>query len=100
MASGQAVIADAVFARRAERDAIATVAEFASVRFDGLWLQAPEDLLIDRIASRDQDASDADARVVAVQARQEIGELGDWKVVVAPCSPEKVVAAVLAMLNL
>ena len=100
LASGQAVIADAVFARRAERDAIATVAELASVRFDGLWLQAPEDLLIDRIASRDQDASDADARVVAVQARQEIGELGDWKVVVATCSPEKVVAAVLAMLNL
>ena len=99
LAGGQAVVTDAAFARRAERDAIATMAEHASVKFDGLWLEAPEALLLDRIASRGPDASDADAKVVAIQAQQAIGELDGWQVVAATGTPEKVAAAALAVLH-
>lgn len=100
LAGGQAVVADAVFAQRAQRDAIATVAKHASVRFDGLWLEAPKTLLLKRIASRGLDASDADARVVAIQAQQAIGELNGWQAVTATDEPGKVAAAALAVLNL
>ena len=100
LAGGQAVVADAVFAQRAQRDAIATVAKHASVRFDGLWLEAPKTLLLKRIASRGLDASDADARVVPIQAQQAIGELNGWQAVTATDEPGKVAAAALAVLNL
>lgn len=98
LASGQAVVADAVFSKRDERDAIAAVAAHASVAFDGVWLEAPGAVLLDRIASRGPDASDADARVATAQASLEIGNLGDWKMVSASGARDAVAAAALAVL--
>ena len=59
---GHSVVVDAVYARAADRRVIEQVAEAASVPFTGLWLDAPESLLIERTAQRRNDASDADAR--------------------------------------
>ena len=39
----------------------------AGVAFDGLWLTAPERVLVGRVAERQGDASDADAEVVRAQ---------------------------------
>ena len=73
--AGHSVVVDAVYARAADRRVIEQVAEAASVPFLGLWLDAPESLLIDRTAQRRNDASDADANVVRMQRAQDIGDI-------------------------
>ena len=98
LTGGHAVVADAVFSKRDERDAIAAVAAHASVAFAGVWLEAPGDVLLDRIASRGPDASDADADVAGFQARIEIGSLGDWRSVSTRGAPDAVTTAALAVL--
>ena len=98
LASGHAVVADAVFSKRDERDAIAAAAARTPVAFAGVWLKAPGAVLLDRIALRGPDASDADAQVAAAQASMEIGELGDWRTVLASGAPDAVTAAALAIL--
>jgi hypothetical protein len=45
--------------------------------FEGLWLEAPIDLLQARIAARINDASDADAAVLDLQLAQGTGPM-DW----------------------
>lgn len=50
--AGRGVITDAVFAREQERKAVEAVARDADVRFDGLWLEATQDILIARVDAR------------------------------------------------
>ena len=73
--SGHSVIVDAVFARAAERAAIEEVAAAARVPFLGLWLEAPEQILVERAQHRRADASDADASVVRAQLARGAGDL-------------------------
>jgi len=73
--AGHSVLVDAAYARAADRGVIEQVAEAASMPFIGLWLEAPESLLIDRTARRRNDASDADADVVRMQRAQDIGDM-------------------------
>jgi hypothetical protein len=74
--AGHSVIVDAVYAQAADRCVIEQVADAASVPFLGLWLEAPESVLIKRTDERRDDASDADAMVVRMQRSQETGEIG------------------------
>ena len=64
---GYTAIADAVFARSADRNAIQHVATAAGVPFAGLWLEAPESVLISRVAGRGPDVSDAGVDVIRQQ---------------------------------
>jgi predicted kinase len=75
---GHSVIADAVYARAADRQAIERVAAEASVPFIGVWLDAPDQTLFERTSRRGQDASDADAAVVRMQRAQDTGPIG-WQ---------------------
>lgn len=65
--AGHAVVCDATFTDASERAALARVAVDAGVPFTGLWLDAPDDVLIARVTARHDDASDADAAVVRAQ---------------------------------
>ena len=69
--AGRAVVLDAVFMKAAERDRVAAF----GVPFAGVWLDAPAEVLRSRIAGRRNDASDADLRVLAMQLRQDPGEM-------------------------
>jgi hypothetical protein len=75
--AGHSVVADAVYARPEERDAIAAVARAADARFDGLWMDAPPAILERRLAARQADASDADAAVLHRQLQADLGRV-DW----------------------
>jgi predicted kinase len=75
LGAGQWVVADAVFARPDERRAIESVAARAGIRFHGIWLDAPMEIMCERVDQRRDDASDATAEVVARQARFETGEI-------------------------
>jgi aminoglycoside phosphotransferase family enzyme/predicted kinase len=95
--AGHGVVVDAVFARPADRQAIESVAAAASVPFAGLWLEAPEPVLIARTAGRRNDASDADGAVVRKQRAVDTGEIG-WSRLDASGSPASVMASAAARL--
>jgi predicted kinase len=73
--AGHAGIVDAVFAKPAERAEIEAVAASLGVPFQGLWLEAPPEVLVDRVAARRGDASDATPDVVRHQLAYRIGDL-------------------------
>jgi uncharacterized protein len=78
--NGHSAIADAVFARTADREAIERVAADAGVPFVGVWLEAPESTLIDRATRRMSDPSDADAAVIRHQQTQELGAMRWYRI--------------------
>ncbi|MGH7126691.1 MAG: AAA family ATPase, partial [Stellaceae bacterium] len=75
LSAGYAVVADAVFLRPEERTAIEKVANGSGVRFSGLWLEAPPELLARRIERREKDASDADVSVMRRQTALDAGPI-------------------------
>ncbi len=75
--NGYAAIADATFLRSEERHAIAAAARRAGVAFTGLWLEAPPEVLAQRLARRRGDASDADRAVLDRQLTYDVGPI-DW----------------------
>ncbi|ARJ65172.1 hypothetical protein WV31_05615 [Magnetospirillum sp. ME-1] len=75
LADGHGVVADAVFARPEQRDAIERVARAAGVRFDGLWLEAPAELSKRRIAERKANVSDATPQVLERQLSYDLGAI-------------------------
>jgi predicted kinase len=81
LADGTSVIADGVFAKPAERAAIAEVARRSGVPFHGLWVEAPVALLRQRVAARRGDASDATLATVDKQAGYDLGEIGWTRIV-------------------
>ncbi|MCB1487989.1 MAG: AAA family ATPase [Bauldia sp.] len=80
LSAGQSVVVDAVHKTPEERRLIADVAERLGVPFTGLWLTAPVETLIGRIAHRRADASDATAAVVMLQADQPSGDI-EWSTI-------------------
>jgi aminoglycoside phosphotransferase family enzyme/predicted kinase len=77
LAAGCCVVADAIHAHPAEREAIAAVARSAQVPFVGLWLGAPAEILAKRIGGRRGDASDATIPVLQRQLTYDIGAM-EW----------------------
>jgi aminoglycoside phosphotransferase family enzyme/predicted kinase len=75
--AGQTVIADATFTLASGRGRIQALADAAGAPFHGIWLDAPEAVLRDRVAARRGDASDADVAVLANQLRLDLGAV-DW----------------------
>jgi predicted kinase len=97
--AGHAVIVDAVFANPPERDALERAAAAASVPFRGLWLEAPEDVLIERSQQRRHDVSDADAAIIRSQLARDPGTIR-WQVVDASPPAEVVLRRVRAIRGL
>lgn len=73
-----AVIADAVYGRPEQRQALEEVAEKAGAAFTGLWLEAPRSELERRIETRERDASDATVAVLRAQLARPVGPL-TWR---------------------
>jgi uncharacterized protein len=75
--AGYTVIVDATFLRADERKRIAASADLAGVPFVGIWLEAPREVLVARIAARRLDASHADMPVLEQQLEIDAGTM-DW----------------------
>jgi hypothetical protein len=86
---GHSAIVDAVFARPDDRRVIERVATDMSLPFIGMWLEAPESMLITRTEQRRNDASDADADVIRTQHRRGTGVM-TWHRIGAATSSESV----------
>jgi aminoglycoside phosphotransferase family enzyme/predicted kinase len=89
--AGHAVIVDAVFLDPAERAQIERVALAAGVPFQGLWLTAPAGILVQRVAARRGDVSDATPHVLREQLATDPGAL-TWPSLEVSGSPEAVAA--------
>ncbi|MFQ5954518.1 MAG: AAA family ATPase [Kiloniellales bacterium] len=73
--AGYPAIADAVYARPKQREAIERLARDRGLRFDGLWLRADPATLIARVDERGEDASDATGDVVCRQLDYDLGRV-------------------------
>ncbi len=71
--AGHSAVADAVFAKPEQRDAIERVAREAGVPFQGLWLETPPKLSAQRIQERKANVSDATVAVLATQLTYDLG---------------------------
>jgi aminoglycoside phosphotransferase family enzyme/predicted kinase len=98
LVGGQAVIVDAVHAKQDEREALAALAGEMGVPFTGLWLEAPPEVMRQRIARRTSDTSDATPAVMDAQLAYEIGEQ-NFQVIDASLPFDQVVAACLDKLG-
>ena len=74
---GYSVVVDGVYSRVTDREVLERVAAAASVPFVGLWLEAPESVLISRTEQRVNDPSDADAAVIRMQRALDRGQI-EW----------------------
>jgi predicted kinase len=95
---GQSVVLDAVFLEERDRHAAEEVAAAAGAPIVGVWLDAPAEVLVSRVANRVNDASDADPDVVRAQLRRDCGTIG-WARVPAAGQPGAVAAAVGRLLG-
>ena len=77
LAAGHAVIVDAVFAKPEERATVEAVATELGLRFQGLWLTASSETLLNRVAARRGDASDATSEVVRRQLGWHLGSFAE-----------------------
>lgn len=80
LTAGHSVIVDAVFSTPEERTDIEEIARSCGVRFLGLWLVADEQTMVQRVASRQGDASDATPEVVKRQLASETGPIS-WETI-------------------
>jgi len=95
---GCTAIADAVFAESADRDAIQHVAGAAGVPFVGLWLEAPEGVLMSRVEGRGPDVSDAGVDVLRRQLAFRLDPL-PWHVLDASGARQHVCDAATALVG-
>jgi aminoglycoside phosphotransferase family enzyme/predicted kinase len=94
LAAGHAVVLDAMFldpALRAEAERVA-----GPHPFDGIWLEAPLDLLRSRVAARVGDASDATVEVLERAARVDPGPIV-WRRLDAAGDPVGAACSALAL---
>jgi aminoglycoside phosphotransferase family enzyme/predicted kinase len=95
--AGVTVVADAVFARPDERQAVEAAAQSAGVPFRGVWLELAPEALRARVAARRGGPSDADVAVLERQFGYDLGPMG-WNRIDAEGHPETVAAAILRLM--
>ena len=96
--TGHGVVSDAVYAEAAARDTIEAAARRAGTAFAGLWLDAPEPVLVARVQARAGDASDADAGVVRRQLAKPKDGI-NWHRVDAAAGRDAVLGAARSLLE-
>ena len=97
LAAGFPVVFDAVFAREEERMQAERIAAGAGAAFEGLWLDAPADVLEARVAARTaeaRDPSDADVAVLRRQLGYDLGHMR-WRALDARRGVEDMLAEAL-----
>lgn len=75
--AGRAVVIDATFMQADLRQRAEALGRAAGVPFHGVWLEAPPEVLAQRIEGREGDASDATVATLRMQLERDVGDL-DW----------------------
>jgi len=93
LAAGRSCILDAVHGRADERMQVRQLAEQHGATFTGVWLDAPQERLLERVAARQNDPSDAGGEVVRRQLAAGFGDI-DWPRIDADQALDQVVRTV------
>ena len=96
---GYPVIADAVFSNPGHRSEIAEIARNQGAPFIGIWLEATSKNKFERIKSRKRDVSDADAWVLGLQMKYELGRI-DWVKVDSNVSSDEILTTALKLIDI
>ena len=75
LAAGRAAVLDATFLQPQRRAQAQAIAHQAGVRFLGVWLEAPPEILAPRIQGRTGDASDASLATLSKQMDRDLGPI-------------------------
>jgi len=97
--AGQCVVLDAVFAKSEQRDDAERLAAECSVPFDGIWVDAPEDVRVERVATRTRNVSDATVDVARQQSGYDLGAL-TWETVDSAGKKKATVAQAIKVLKI
>ena len=98
LAAGHSVIVDAVCAQASEREALEGIARAVECHFAGVWLDAPLDTRLERLGSRRNDPSDADAQVARLQESYDLMDV-EWPRVDVRGSLDEVLGAVRPLVD-
>lgn len=98
LSQGHSVILDAVFAKPAERSAVAAIARRFGLPFVGLFLVSDLATRMKRVGQRAGDASDATIELVKYQEDYNVGPI-DWHVIDASGTPEQTLQSCKAKLG-
>jgi uncharacterized protein len=98
LGAGHSAIVDAVFARPDEREALTAAGRSAGVGLRGLFLTADLATRLDRVGSREADASDAGRDIAKAQEDYDLGAVG-WRQIDASGTPEQTLTRALAALD-
>ncbi len=99
LTAGRAAVFDAVQAKPEERAMIAGLARDAGVPFDGIWVSAPLDVRLRRIADRQANVSDVTPEVARGQEDYDLGDVG-WSEVSSTGAKQETVDQGLTLLGL
>jgi aminoglycoside phosphotransferase family enzyme/predicted kinase len=99
LAQGHSAVLDAAFLLEAERATAAEIAKATGVDFHGVFLTAPPEISVQRIGSRQNDASDATANVARAQEDIGTGKI-DWALVDASGSSDQTLTEAARCLHL
>ena len=80
--TGHSVLIDATFLDPDDRERATNITAGTGIALHRFWLEAPPDILIDRVTARRGDASDADADVVRAQVAN-TAPPHDWTIIAA-----------------
>ncbi len=94
VSTGHSVIVDAVFSSFQERKAISAIADACNVPFVGIFLETDLQTRLDRVKSRVNDASDADAMIATRQEAIVVGPM-EWLRLNASGGLEETIASAL-----
>ena len=96
----QSVVIDAVYDSERDRHDVETLAQSLGVPFRAFWLHADAQVLLARVATRQGDASDANAAVVQVQLSTNLGQFSPaWTIVEAGGNVQETNVRVLSLLR-
>lgn len=94
VAAGHSVVAEAVFDREEDRARMADCARKEGVSFTGIWLDAPTDVLLERVDARRNDVSDATTEIVRLQAMRQREPIS-WIEIASLGEPSEIAAHVM-----
>ncbi|WNJ98098.1 AAA family ATPase [Thalassospiraceae bacterium LMO-JJ14] len=73
--NGQSVVLDAVFAKREQRLDAEALADECKIPFTGIWVDAPEEVRIQRVSTRKRNVSDVTVEVAQQQSGYNLGDM-------------------------
>lgn len=99
LVAGHSVLIDATFLDKDLRARAYALAQRSKAELQAIWLEAPLEVLVDRVSRRSGDASDADETVV--RSQQDGSDTpDDWLIVPATGTQEQTIARVRHVLNM